>query len=164
MTALALFAAHPGAAVFLVSVAFTLAHTLEEVLGDGAPFWDYASDLTGIRASWVVGAIGFAVLAAALVGVAAWGYLYRDAAALALLAGLRAGDAVASHLGLWALYKRPNPGLATVPLYLAELLFLAILWGELAGVPLPLAWFAAGFGLFAVPWAALLVLRFIKRG
>lgn len=152
---LAALVSAPELLLLWFSVAFTLAHTAEEVWGEGGPFWDYAAPLTRVWLAWWFGALVFAGLAAALVVLAWAGYWHQCLWAVSLLAGLRLGDAVASHVGLSVLYRAGNPGLATVPLYGAEVIAVAVLYGP----ALSAAWFGAGCAFFALPWAVLLILR-----
>lgn len=160
---LALFASVPGLMLFALSVAFTFAHTVEEMGAVGVPFWEYAADLTRIRLSWWLGFVLFVGLAAALVAVAYVAYFERSAAALALLVGLRAGDAITSHGLLSVVYKKENPGLATIPLYLCELVIVGVLWREIQAEPFRAGWFVVGFSVFALPWTLLLLLRRLAR-
>lgn len=163
MATVATLAFGAGVLGFLLSVVATLLHTAEEVFGEGGPFWDYAAELIGLRLSWFAGAGLFASLAAILVALAAGGYLLSSTWCLSVLLGARLGDALASHVGLAWLYRRPNPGAATAPLYLIEV-GLALLWiaANRQGERLSIVWLAGGAAAFVVPSSVLLLRKMLR--
>jgi hypothetical protein len=94
-------------AMLIFSIGITVSHTLEEVLGEGGPFWTYYNP----KIPYWLGAFSVAgVLPVILIYLAYLGYMEKSVFALSLLAGLRLGDSIFSHW-LPALFgRRPNPG------------------------------------------------------
>ena len=129
---------HSALALFLIlgiSLAFTLLHTLQELKGHGGPLWRNFGAIVGVSVPDSLGFLVFFVgLTAALwlvAIVAITGSLLTyalqtewAAGALGALIGARLGDTLISHVLLYVLRYRPNPGLASTPLYVAEAVFL----------------------------------------
>jgi hypothetical protein len=111
----------------LVSVLFTVVHTVEESDPVTGPIWSYLG-ITSVPVVGMLLLLGFAGLQTALAGM---GFGGGSAVALGLLAGIRLLDLVASHLvPAFVLGRRPNPGLLSSPLYLIDaLVALLVLWG-----------------------------------
>lgn len=145
-------------ALFLVSVGLTLLHTIQqEVWGKGGPFWEYAEPITGVRLSWFVGFALFVGLAAILIALAVAGYLFGSVFFLSVLIGARVGDALVSHGLLAVAFRRPNPGLSSSVLYLAEAVAVACLF------KLDAVGCHVGFGAFAGFWLIALVRTWLGR-
>lgn len=121
--------------ILVISFALTLLHTLQELKGRGGPLWRNFGAIVGVS---VPDLLGFLVFFVGLT-VALWlvallaitGSLLTYAAqtewaagALGALIGARLGDTLISHVLLYMLRYRPNPGLASTPLYVAEAVFL----------------------------------------
>lgn len=144
----------------------TWLHTFvdETLYGDGAPFWDYSADLLGVRPPWLAGFVLFVFFTLALSAIGVLAYGFGSFLALSLLLGMRTGDVLGSHVALAALYKRPNPGLATAPVYVIEAAFsLLWLWGEHQLHRLSWQWALLGFWVFAGPWVIALPYRRLTR-
>lgn len=129
---------HSVLALFLIlgmSLALTLFHTLEELKGRGGPLWRNFGAVVGV---WIPDWLGFPLFFLILTAllwlvalVAITGSLLTcavqgkcAAVALGALIGARLGDTLVSHVLLYVLRYRPNPGLASTPLYVAEAVFL----------------------------------------
>jgi hypothetical protein len=135
--------------VLLADLAFTLLHSWQEWKGAGAPLWRNFGAIVGLQIPDRLGFFGFTVgltLILFVVGfVAIIGPLGVGSTAFALgaLIGARLSDTLVSHLLLYAIGYRPNPGLSSTPLYVLEACFLAwVFWDRLAAAP-----FAAKIGL-----------------
>jgi Protein of unknown function with HXXEE motif len=128
---------HSVLALFLIfgmSLALTLFHTLEELKGRGGPLWRNFGAVVGV---WIPDWLGFLLFFLILTAVlwlvalvAITGSLLTcavptkyAAGALGVLIGARLGDTLVSHVLLYVLRYRPNPGLASTPLYVAEAAF-----------------------------------------
>ncbi|THD44179.1 MAG: hypothetical protein E7774_11140 [Bradyrhizobium sp.] len=123
------------ALVFLqtADVAFTLLHSLQERHGR---LWRYFGAIAGVKipdgfgdvvffggltvALWVVGLFG-------ITGAVAWQSPLAFGC-LGALVGCRLSDSLFSHVLLNRKGFRPNPGLASVPLYVIESLVLVIVF------------------------------------
>lgn len=150
-----LFAVYYVVPILLIfSLCATTLHTWEEVRGYGSPFWEYAEDFTGVRVGSVTGHVLFYSLAAFLMVAAVMGYAYQSPTWLSLLIGIRIGDAVFSHLMLYHIYRKPNPGLNTAFLYCTESFFALTLWDEFmpAGAKVSELWLCVGVGAFGGFW------------
>lgn len=116
MTALVLIVFLAPIIAAALSIASTLIHTYAELADAGAPIWQYlrlpVSDLAGL-----IGLIGFA---AVQIGLAVHSYGCGVLWAIYVLAAIRIGDCMMSHWLPWLVGRRPNPGLATTPLYAVE--------------------------------------------
>ena len=159
--------AYPFALLTLLQfadAALTLSHSLQEWKGRLA---DYFGAIIGVRIPKWIGFVGFfAGLTVALwfVGVLAIGgaALWPNSvtvAALGFLCGCRLSDGVFSHVRLHLKGFRPNPGLTTVPLYFAEVVFLAVVFQH----PLFSLTFPAGVGFLMGAAAFYFVLPVLDR-
>jgi hypothetical protein len=125
---------HSVLALFLIlgfSLALTFVHTLQEWKGRGTPLWRNFGAVKGV---WVPDWLGFPIFflilttvlwLAALVGITGNLLTYAlppewTALALGALIGARLADTLISHLLLYVLGYRPNPGLASTPFYFIE--------------------------------------------
>jgi len=131
---------------FVLSVAFSIIHALQELWDDGGPIWRYFGSIADVRIPDSLGFWLFTVGLTATLATVSWlAYLEGSALALGVLLGARVGDALVSHW-LLATVKRPNPGLSTTELYVAEVVCVLILWpGEISqlGVVLGAGFFAS---------------------
>jgi hypothetical protein len=157
---------HSVLALFLIlglSLAFTLLHTLEELKGRGGPLWRNFGAVVG---AWIPDWFGFPVFFVLLTGalwLVALAAITGDlltyavpppwtAVALGALIGARLGDTLVSHVLLYGLRYRPNPGLTTTPLYVAEAVFLLATFrtGLIAGGSSTWVGLLLGAGLFCL--------------
>jgi len=156
------------------SWAFTLIHVLQEWKGEAVPIWRVFGAIVGVRIPNGWGFAGFTLgltvieWAVSLAAIAGWplvGSLGMPAAAgaLGVLIGARVGDSVVSHWGLYALGYRPNPGLSSTVLYVAEALFiLTTFWKGLSLAPgAARTGFAVGALFFCLVLPTLRCLRLI---
>jgi hypothetical protein len=160
--------------VVLVAVDFaiTLCHTLQEWKGAGAPLWRNFGAIVGTQLPDRVGFAIFTVLLTLILFVIGFvgitGLLGAGLTAFALgaLIGARLSDTLISHVLLYAIGYRPNPGLTSTPLYIAEALFLAwFFWPRLAAAPLSAGWgFGIGIAVFVLVLPLLWVVRLIWPG
>jgi hypothetical protein len=141
-----------------VDLVLTLVHSLQELKGVNAPLWRYFGAIIGVQIpDWLGFPVFFVLLTVVLwaVGLAGIiGYVpflekeRRDKwaiAAVGVLIGARISDGIFSHILLWYLGYRPNPGLASIPYYFAEALFLIILF--FPGLKRHWGWATAGFAI-----------------
>jgi hypothetical protein len=161
-----------------LSLALTLLHTLQELKERGGPLWRNFGAVVGVQLpDWLGFAFFFVILTVLLwlvALIAITGSLLTcevptdwPAIALGALIGARLGDTLVSHVLLDRLGYRPNPGLASTTLYVAEAVFFIATFskGLAAGgsstwiglvigagffcLVLPLVWF---FGLVIPGW------------
>jgi hypothetical protein len=161
------------------NLVITLIHILQEWKGEEVPQWRVLGAIAGVcvphsygfalftvallATLWLAGIAGIAGLLGCLSGVfgPSWG-LWLGVAALGFIIGGRISDSIVSHWRLYARGYRPNPGLSSTVLYVAEAAFL--LWAfrkGLFGNLLP-----AGIGLAAGALlfiAVLPLLRIVRR-
>lgn len=124
-----------------VDLVLTLVHTLQELKGANGPLWRYFGAIVGVQ---IPDGFGFPVFFV-LLTIVLWavgfagitGYVpffekeRRDKwaiTAVGVLIGSRISDGIFSHILLWHLGYRPNPGLASIPYYFVEALILIILF------------------------------------
>lgn len=152
----------------------TLVHSLQELKGANAPLWRYFGAIIGVQIpDWLGFAVFFVLLtlvlwAVGLAGISGYvPFLDKEKrekwaiAAVGVLIGARISDGIFSHILLWCLGYRPNPGLASIPYYFAEALFLIILffpglkrhWGR------AISGFAIGFFFFLLVLPSLQLVR-----
>src|SRR6202035_3854932 len=155
--------------ILLADFAITLLHSWQEWKGAGAPLWRNFGAIVGLELPDRLGFLSFTVLLTVVmfaIGITAILGLFGPrwtAAALGALIGARLSDTLISHLLLHGVGYRPNPGLASTPLYVVEAIFMAMffqarLWAEprcaMAGLIL-------GLLMFVV---VLPTLRLLRRG
>lgn len=135
--------------LLLVSVLFTIVHTLEEVLGKGGPLWVYLARIAKLYIPPRLGEIAVCILTPAMT-VAATSIVYTNQHPwwVGLLLGLRLGDCACTHWLPWLLYPNSNPGIVSTILYLSEATLLVVFFhvnmiGACVGV--------AVFGLTTLP-------------
>jgi hypothetical protein len=155
--------------ILLADFAITLLHSYQEWRGAGAPLWRNFGAIVGLDVpdEWgfplfTVG-LTLALFAIGFVGVmgplnAGW-----TAAALGGLIGARLSDTLVSHVLLYGLGYRPNPGLSSTPLYVLEALFIAFTFqSRLVADPLfAIAGLAAGALSFVLVLPGLLLARWL---
>lgn len=120
------------------NAAFTLIHVLQEWKGEEVPLWRVFGAIVGVFVPDKFGFRLFTVglcLALWLIGlmaIAGWlpiiGSLphWLGVGALGVLVGARVADSVISHWMLYGLGYRPNPGLSSTALYVAEAIFIIV--------------------------------------
>jgi hypothetical protein len=122
----------PLVLILAVDLAFTFLHSYQEWKGAGAPLWRNFGAIVGLDISDRWGFLIFTVLLTLTLSViGAVGILDPlgpnwTAAALGALIGARLSDTLVSHVALYGLGYRPNPGLSSTPLYVLEACF--IVW------------------------------------
>jgi len=155
--------------ILLADFAITLLHSYQEWRGAGAPLWRNFGAIVGLDVpdQWgfplfTVG-LTLALFAIGFVGIigplnASW-----TAAALGGLIGARLSDTLVSHVLLYGLGYRPNPGLSSTPLYVLEALFIAFTFQpRLAADPLfAIAGLAAGALSFVLVLPGLSLARWL---
>jgi hypothetical protein len=120
--------------ILVTDFAITLLHSYQEWKGAGAPLWRNFGAIVGLDIPDQWGFPFFTVLLTltlfviGFVGIigplnASW-----TAAALGALIGARLSDTLVSHVLLYAVGYRPNPGLSSTPLYVLEALFIAFVF------------------------------------
>lgn len=129
-------------AVLAVDFAITLCHSYQEWKGAGAPLWRNFGAIVGLEISDEVGFPVFTVLLTLILFVLGFtgitGLLGAGltASALGALIGARLSDTLVSHMLLYFIGYRPNPGLSSTPLYIVEAVLLAwLFWPRLAAAP-----------------------------
>lgn len=158
----------PSAIIMVMVIAgsfvITAIHTYQELKGAGAPLWRNFGAIVGVKLPDFIGFLAFSLFLTlglwglALTGMAGWiplfGRANPDQAAFALgaLIGARLSDTVVSHVLLHAIGYRPNPGLSSTPLYVADAIFVAYAFnpGMAANPTLTTKGIAAGVLVFVV--------------
>ena len=106
--------------VLSLSVGITITHTIEEATAD-EPIWVYLFRIYGCGSvSTTVGLADLIMFAIVQIALGVGFYYFGLHTCGGLLAGIRLGDAVASHWVPWFRGHRPNPGLWSSTLYLLE--------------------------------------------
>src|ERR1700760_4252232 len=124
------------ALIAIVDFAFTLVHSWLELKSDGAPLWRNFGAIVGVEIPDLLGFLGFtvgltlALLALGFVGILAPLSPACTAFALGALIGARLSDTIVSHVALYLMGYRPNPGLISTPLYVLEAAFLAYVFHD----------------------------------
>jgi hypothetical protein len=166
-------------ALFLIlgiGFALTVFHTLQEWKGHGSPVWRNFGAVVGVQVPDWLGFLFFVLILIAglwLVElVAITGSLLTGAdqakwaaVALGALVGARLADTLVLHVLLYALRYRPNPGLTSTPLYLAEAVFVIATFskGLTAGGNSTWVGIATGAGFFCLVLPILWFLRVVPR-
>jgi hypothetical protein len=148
-------------ALLAISLALTLAHSYQERNGR---LWRYFGEIAGVDIPDRVGVLLFFWgLTLGLWLVTLLAFLGSAAPSLAIgavgtLIGARVSDSWYSHIRLHQKGFRPNPGLGTVPFYLAEAAVLAVAFAPgMLGHPV-----AAAVGFF-LGWASFFVVLPLLR-
>lgn len=147
-----------------VNWVFTLIHILQEWKGEDVPLWRVFGAVVGVWIPNWLGFLSFTVLLCAvqwligLMAIAGWfpifGSLHEHmptgVRALGVLIGARLGDSVVSHWVLYGQGYRPNPGLSSTALYIAEAVFILVAFHKGLSQHSVAAWFgfACGAGFF----------------
>jgi hypothetical protein len=160
-------------AMFLIlgaNFAFTLVHILQEWKGEDVPLWRVFGAVIGLfvpnRLGFLSFTVGLCLLQwlVGLIAITGWPDGVRPLAIgmIGAVVGARLADSVVSHWTLYALRYRPNPGLSSTVLYVAEAIFFLVVFRKAYGHD-PVAWrigFLCGAGFFIVlVWAGLWLLR-----
>jgi len=119
--------------VLILVADFTLTsfHSYQEWKGAGAPLWRNFGAIVGTGLPDQLGFFGFTLLltlilfAVGYVGIIGPFSLRCTAFALGALIGARLSDTLVSHVLLYWIGYRPNPGLSSTPLYVLEAFFIA---------------------------------------
>jgi hypothetical protein len=123
--------------ILAANLAITALHSYQEWKGAGAPLWRNFGAIVGLHVPDWLGFLFFTVgltltlWVVGFVGIAGWFPLLGSVssglavAALGGLIGARLSDTLVSHLLLYAVGYRPNPGLGSTPLYVLEAVFIA---------------------------------------
>jgi hypothetical protein len=118
------------ALILLVDFAITFSHSYQEWRGLGAPIWRNFGAIVGVdipdRWGFPIFTVLLTVSLFAIGFVGIIGPLRWSAFALRALIGARLSDTLISHVLLYGVGYRPNPGLSSTPLYVLEALF--IVW------------------------------------
>jgi hypothetical protein len=154
--------------ILLADFALTSFHAYQEWKGEGGPLWRNFGAIVGLNLSdgWGFFLFTFS-LTVILFGVGFIGImggtfgLRGTAFALGALIGARLSDTLVSHVLLYSLGYRPNPGLSSTPLYVLEAGFIAwIFQAALAADPVDAKYgFAAGVIAFILVLPLLWLLR-----
>jgi hypothetical protein len=167
---------HSALAMFLIvgaNWAFTLVHILQEWKGEEVPLWRVFGAVAGVFVPNSLGFLSFTValcLLQWLIGLMAitgwpgspdWLPIW----ALGTMIGARLADSAVSHWLLYARGYRPNPGLSSTVLYVAEAIFILVTFQKGLTAHPTAAWigFGCGAGFFIVlVWLGLWLLRLFK--
>jgi hypothetical protein len=141
-----------------IDLLLTLVHSLQERRGR---LWRYFGAIAGVKISdrfgqlaffgglttlWIVGSVGIAFT---VLGQAPFAF-----GCLGAIIGSRVSDSLFSHILLDNAGFRPNPGLSSVPFYLAEaVVLLVVFWPAIVGNIVPAA---IGFAIGALAFYAVI--------
>jgi hypothetical protein len=118
------------ALILVADFAITSLHSYQEWKGVGAPLWRNFGAIAGLDVPDRWGLLLFTVLltlilfAIGFVGITGRFGPCLTAAALGALIGARLSDTIVSHVLLYTVGYRPNPGLTSTPLYVLEACFI----------------------------------------
>jgi len=153
--------------IIVADLAITCLHSYQEWRGVGAPLWRNFGAIVGLDLPDRWGFPFFTVLLTLVLFVigfigimgplgAGW-----TAGALGALIGARLSDALVSHVLLYWVGYRPNPGLPSIPLYVLEALFLT--WAFQARLMAAPQVAIIGLGIGALSFVLVLpVLRLVR--
>lgn len=155
--------------ILLADFAFTLLHSYQEWKGAGAPLWRNFGAIVGVELPDSIGFLLFTVvltlilLVAGVVGILGPFGPRSTAFALGALIGARLSDTLVSHVLLYSVGYRPNPGLSSTPLYVLEALFIVVAFQtRLEAAVVPAEWgLAIGIVFFLSVLPLLLVGRWL---
>ena len=158
--------------ILTASFAITALHSWQEWKGPGAPLWRNFGAIVGVKIPDPLGFLGFTAAltlvlwALALTGIAGWPRWIAPAFALGALIGARLSDTLISHVLLYMLGYRPNPGLSSTPLYVLGALFLIVAFHPGLQADPASAWkgIAAGAIFFVLVLPGLWLLRLLIPG
>jgi hypothetical protein len=117
--------------ILLADFTLTSFHSYQEWKGAGAPLWRNFGAIVGLDIPDQLGFFGFTLLltltlfAVGYVGIMGPFGPRCTALALGALIGARLSDTLISHVLLYWIGYRPNPGLSSTPLYFLEAVFIA---------------------------------------
>lgn len=141
-------------AAFAASTLLTVVHAAEEVIGEGGPLWNEFGRIARVKVPAPIGFLGVAVILPLVsVFAAMQGYVNGMPLWASVLCGIRLGDTLFSHVGLWAVgVSRPNPGLYTALFFAVEGGLILYSWQTLSwpAVLLAAASFAAVLPTLAI--------------
>jgi hypothetical protein len=116
--------------ILVADLVITSLHSYQEWKGVGAPLWRNFGAIVGLDVPDRWGFLGFTVLlpltlfAIGFVGILGPLDPRWTAGALGALIGARLSDTIVSHVLLYTVGYRPNPGLSSTPLYVLEAIFI----------------------------------------
>lgn len=153
----------------------TAIHTFEEWKGGIVPLWRVFGAIVGVSLpDWLglpVFTVGLTLLlwGLGLAGIAGWVpfvgpiSIHTSAWALGAIIGARLSDTLVSHWSLYGLGYRPNPGLKSTPLCVADAMFLLFSFRKGLSLFPGAAWIgvACGVGFFVLVLPLISTLRMI---
>ncbi len=162
--------------ILSINWALSALHIYQEWRGDEVPLWRVFGAVVGVRLPDWLGfssfTLGLLLLlwGTGLAGIAGWLPFYGKLSppwavgALAAIVGARISDSIISHWSLYGLGYRPNPGLASTPLYVIEACFILVLFWKGFSLAPTAAWlgFGGGAAFFILVLPFLRTLRAIK--
>ena len=124
--------------ILAADFAITSLHSYQEWRGAGAPLWRNFGAIVGVDIPNWFGFLFFtALLTVVLFAIGFVGIIGPlddsgwTAGALGVLIGARLSDTIVSHVLLYTVGYRPNPGLSSTPLYVVEAFFLGFFFKAL---------------------------------
>jgi hypothetical protein len=140
-------------AILLADFAITLLHSYQEWKGEGAPLWRNFGAIVGLnipdRWGFRLFTLGLTVVLFALgfTGIVGLFGPCATAVALGALVGARLSDTFISHVLVYSLGYRPNPGLSSTPLYVLEALFIFFIFHVRLAAEPGWSWLGFAFGV-----------------
>jgi len=158
--------------ILAADLAITFLHSWQEWKGVGAPLWRNFGAIVGLdisdRWGFAIFTVGLTLLMSAVGFVGIIGPLGVGCTAfgLGMLIGARLCDTLVSHVLLYCVGYRPNPGLSSTPLYIFEACFIAwVFHARLAADPFSAKLgLAAGALMFVTVLPGLWVMRWLLPG
>src|SRR4051794_32774484 len=155
--------------ILAADIAITFLHSWQEWKGEGAPLWRNFGAIVGLdiadRWGFAIFTVGLTVVMSAIGFVGIVGPLGVGCTAfgLGMLIGARVSDTLVSHVLLYGVGYRPNPGLSSTPLYILEACFIA--WAfhaRLVADPSSAKFgLVAGVLMFVMVWPGLWLMRWV---
>ena len=153
--------------ILVIDFAITSFHSYQEWSGIGAPLWRNFGAIVGLDVPDRWGFLFFTIALTMIlfligfVGIMGPLGVGWTSGALGALIGARLSDTLISHVLLYSVGYRPNPGLSSTPLYVLEAIF--IVWAFQTSLTAYPAFAGVGFALGVLAFVVVLPILLLVR-